>query len=255
MTQFSSDYLPTNETLSNKVIVVTGAGDGIGKSAALTYAKYGATVILMGRTIAKLEQVYDLIEKEGNSKAAIYPINFEGAVEKDYIDMAIKLDEEFGRVDGLLINAAILGPHTPISNYSIDNWLQIIQVNLNSPFMMIQALTPLLEKSDHGSVITTSSSVANKGRAFWGGYAVTKAGLKNLTEILAEEWDGTCSIRINSINPGGTRTSMRASAYPAENPADVPAPEQHMSLYCYLMSDDSVGVSGEYFNARDYLKS
>ncbi len=253
MIEFSAQYSPANDALTNKVIVVTGAGDGIGKTAALTFARYGATVVLMGRTIAKLEQVYDAIESEGNPNTAIYPINFEGAVEKDYVDMANKLDEEYGKIDGLLINAAILGPHTPMNNYSWDNWQQIMQVNLNSPFMMIQALTPLLEKSGNGSVITTSSSVANKGRAFWGGYSVSKAALKNLTEILAEEWDGTCPIRINSINPGGTRTQMRAAAYPAENPADVPLPEQHMPLYVYLMSDDSTGVSGGYFNAREYL--
>ncbi len=243
-------YQPKADCLKDKVIVVTGAGDGIGRVAALTYAQYGATVVLLGRTIPKLEYVYDEIEALGNHQTAIYPINFEGAVEKDYQDMAIKLEEEYGKIDGLLINAGILGPKTPISNYSLDAWQQVMQINLNSPFMMLKALAPLLEKSGNGSVITTSSSVANQGRAFWGAYAVSKSALQNLTEILAAEWDGTVPIRINSVNPGGTRTSMRAAAYPAENPADVPPPEAHMPLYVYLMSDDSQGVSGTYFNAQ-----
>ncbi len=243
-------YQPKADCLKDKVIVVTGAGDGIGRVAALTYAQYGATVVLLGRTIPKLEYVYDEIEALGNHQTAIYPINFEGAVEKDYQDMAIKLEEEYGKIDGLLINAGILGPKTPISNYSLDAWQQVMQINLNSPFMMLKALAPLLEKSGNGSVITTSSSVANQGRAFWGAYAVSKSALQNLTEILAAEWDGTVPIRINSVNPGGTRTGMRAAAYPAENPADVPPPEAHMPLYVYLMSDDSQGVSGTYFNAQ-----
>ncbi|WP_317931720.1 YciK family oxidoreductase [Halioxenophilus sp. WMMB6] len=244
------NYTPTANCLAGKVIVVTGAGAGIGREAALTYARYGANVVLLGRTTAKLEQVYDQIEAEGSPNAAIYPINFEGAVEKDYLDMAVRLEEEYGKIDGLLINAAILGQHTPINNYAVDTWNQVMQINLNSPFMMIKALAPLLAASGNGSVITTSSSVANAGRAFWGAYAVSKAALKNLTEILAQEWDEVIPVRINSLNPGGTRTTMRAQAYPAENPADVPPPSEHMPLYLYLMSDDSLGVSGQYFNAR-----
>ena len=250
MKTLPENYQPKADCLKDKVIVVTGAGDGIGRVAALTYAKHGATVVLLGRTIAKLEYVYDEIEALGNHQTAIYPINFEGAVEKDYEDMALKLEEEYGRIDGLLLNAAVLGPKTPINNYSVHSWQQVMQINLNSPFMMLKALAPLLEKSGNGCVITTSSGVAKQGRAFWGAYAVSKAALQNLTEILAAEWDGTIPVRINSINPGGTRTSMRAAAYPAENPASVPAPEEHMPLYVYLMCDDSQGISGEYFNAR-----
>lgn len=250
MNKIPDNYHPVADLLSNKVIAVTGAGDGIGRAAALAFASHGATVILMGRTTAKLEYVYDEIESLGNHKTAIYPINFEGAVEKDYNDMAVKIEDEYGHLDGLLINAAILGQKTPISNYAIDVWQQVMQINVNSPFMMLKALAPLLEKSGNGSVITTSSSVANLGRAFWGAYSVSKAALKNLTEILAAEWDGTIPVRINSINPGGTRTNMRAAAYPAENPASVPAPEEHMNLYLYLMGDDSQAVSGQYFEAR-----
>ncbi|GAB2191358.1 YciK family oxidoreductase [Sessilibacter sp. MAH2] len=246
--QLPENFNITPNLLENKIIVVTGAGDGIGKVAAKYFAQHGATVVLMGRTIAKLEMVYDEIEALGNHKTAIYPMNFEGAIEKDYEDLAIKLNEEYGRLDGLLINAAELGTKTPISNYDTEIWFKLFQVNLHSPFMMIKALTPLLENSENASVITTSSSVANQGRAFWGAYAASKAALKNLTEILANEWDGVNNIRINSVNPGATRTNMRARAYPAENPETVTAPQDHMPTYLYLMSDASVAVSGENLN-------
>lgn len=250
MKTLPDNYVPADDCLAGKIIVVTGAGDGIGAAAALTFAKHGATVILLGRTIAKLERVYDEIESRGYPQPAIYPINFEGAVEKDYVDMAVKIEQEYGQLDGLLINAAILGQKTPISNYCVDTWMQVLQINLNSPFMMLKALAPLLEKSGNGSVITTSSSVANEGRAFWGAYSVSKAALKNLTEIVAAEWQDTVAIRINHINPGATRTSMRAAAYPAENPAGVPSPYEHMNLYLYLLSDDSRSLTGHYFNAQ-----
>lgn len=240
----------SDNILQNKVIAVTGAGDGIGKEAALTYAKLGAKVILMGRTIAKLEMVYDEIEAAGNTETAIYPINFEGAVEKDYEDMSLKLNEEYQRLDGLLINAAELGSKTPISNYDTETWYKLMQVNLHSPFMMIKALLPLLESANNASVITTTSSVAEKGRAFWGAYAASKSALRNLTEVLADEWEGTNNVRINSINPGATRTSMRAQAYPAENPESVTPPKEHMSLYTYLMSDESQSIIGQHFNAK-----
>ncbi|MCE2029361.1 YciK family oxidoreductase [Sessilibacter corallicola] len=248
-------FLPDTFTISDnllkdKVIVVTGAGDGIGKEAALTFAKLGATVILMGRTIAKLEMVYDEIEAAGNHEAAIYPINFEGAVEKDYEDMYLKLNEEYQRLDGLLINAAELGARTPISNYDTEAWYKLMQVNLHSPFMMIKALTPLLEAAENASVVTTTSSVAEKGRAYWGAYSVSKSALRNLTEILADEWEGTNNVRINSINPGATRTSMRAMAYPAENPETVVPAQKHMPLYTYLMSDESTDVNGVHFDAK-----
>lgn len=250
MTDSALNYQAPEGVLNDRIIAITGAGDGIGRAAAKAFAASGATVILMGRTTQKLEQVYDEIESAGSPKAAIYPINFEGAISKDYTDMCNAIDEEFGRLDGILHNASELGERTPISNYSDDSWLRVMQVNVNAPFLMTQALLPLLERSDAASIVFTSSSVGQKGRAYWGAYAASKAAIENLTETLSEELDEATNIRCNSINPGATRTKMRASAYPAENPADVKAPEDIMSSYLYLMSSDSKGVNGKRFNAQ-----
>lgn len=243
-----TDYTPAPNALENKIILVTGAGAGIGRVAAKTFAACGATVILCGRTLAKLESIYDEIEAAGHPQPAIYPINLESATEKDYDDMCNLLEETFGRLDGILHNAADLGERTPISNYSVGAWQRCMQVNVNAPFMMTQALLPLLERADHASILFTSSSVAFKGRAYWGAYAASKAAAENLMQTLHDELEGTCHIRTNSINPGATRTAMRASAYPAEDPTNVKAPEALMPAYVYLLSDDSIGVSGNSFH-------
>jgi len=248
MKTLPDNYCPTPQLMRDKVILVTGAGDGIGRTAALSLARHGATLVLLGRTPAKLEQVYDQIEREGGAQPAIYAMNLEGAGAKDYVDMADALYEEFGRLDGLLHNAGLLGERTPIANYAPDTWESVIRVNLNAPFMMTQALMPLLERAPRASIVFTGSGVGYRGRAYWGAYAASKAALENLMQTLADELDGS-SLRANSINPGATRTRMRASAYPAENPARLPEPEAHMPLYLYLLGDDSVGINGEQFTA------
>ncbi len=244
------DYSAPKDLLKGRVIVVTGAGDGIGRSAALSFASHGATVVLMGRTTSKLEKVYDDIEQAGHPQPAIIPIHFEGATPHDYEMIAGKLEEEFGRLDGVLFNASILGLRTPISQYDTDIWAQVIQVNLNSQFYMTRALLPLLEKSTDASIVYTSSSVGRKGRAYWGAYAVSKFATEGLMQTLADELENTSSIRVNSINPGATRTSMRAYAYPAENPAEVRTPEEIMPTYLYLMGADSKGTTGQAFDAQ-----
>lgn len=239
-----------DDSLNNKVIAVTGAGDGIGKVAAKTFAAHGATVILMGRTTAKLEMVYDEIEQAGHPQAAIFPINLEGAVEKDYNDMADTMDQEFGRLDGILHNAALLGPQSPLSNYAIDTWMSLMQVNVNAAFMMTKALMPLLERAPSASVVFTGSSVGLTGRAYWGAYAVSKAAVENMMQIFADECEGVNEVRFNSLNPGATRTNMRAAAYPAENPGGLKSPADIMAPYLYLMGDDSQDVSGQQFDAQ-----
>ncbi|WP_347330224.1 YciK family oxidoreductase [Marinimicrobium locisalis] len=244
------NYQPAPSLLKDKVIVVTGAGDGIGRVAAKTFAEYRATVVLLGRTLAKLERVYDEIEDAGGPQPAIYPINFEGATEKDYIDLSDALHKEFGKIDGLLHNASELGERTPLANYAPDTWQRVMQVNVNAPFLMTQALLPLMETAESASIVFTSSGVAQRGRAFWGAYAASKAAQDNLMQTLADELGGALNVRANSINPGATRTRMRAAAYPAEDPNTLPAPEEHMPLYVYLISEDSAGVNGEIFATK-----
>lgn len=247
---FFDQYSPADDLLKDKVILVTGAGDGIGRVAALTFAKYGATVILLGRTLQKLETVYDEIEKEGFAQPAIFPMNLEGATEHDYEAMYDSFHNEFGRLDGLLHNASELGPRTSLAQYPLGEWQKLIQVNLTAPFTMTKSLLPLLEKSDNASIVFTGSSVGRKGRAYWGAYAVTKAACENLVQTLADEYDGNGNVRVNSINPGATRTKMRAQAYPAENPSTVTAPEDIMKPYLFLMGEDSVEVSGQQLDAQ-----
>ncbi|WP_227369540.1 YciK family oxidoreductase [Halomonas sp. M20] len=244
------DYQAPADLLNDKIILVTGAGDGIGRVAALTYARHGATVILLGRTISKLEKVYDEIEQQGSPQPAIFPLNFEGATLKDYRDMAETLDQEFGRLDGILHNAGLLGRITPFENYNPELWEQVMQVNINGPIWMTQSLLPLLKASSDASVIFTSSGVGRKGRAYWGAYSVSKFATEGFVEVLADELDNLTSIRVNSLNPGATRTQMRKTAFPAEDPGVLRTPEDIMPTYLWLMGPESSGHSGERFDAQ-----
>lgn len=244
------DYSAPDDLLKNQTILVTGAGDGIGKAAALSFAAHGATVILLGRGRKKLETVYDKIEANGNSQPVIVSLNLETATPENYQELAGMITEEFGHLNGLLHNASILGQRTPIANYNEKDWQEVMQVNLNAPFMLTKALLPVLEIADNASIIFTSSSVARRGRAFWGAYAISKAATENLMETLADEFDGVSSIRANSINPGATRTNMRMKAYPGENPANLATPQDIMPLYLYLMGNDSLTVNGQSLNAQ-----
>ncbi|PCK10070.1 MAG: YciK family oxidoreductase [Alteromonadaceae bacterium] len=243
-------YQAPKGLLDDKIILVTGAGDGIGRVAALYYASFGATVILLGRTLKKLEAVYDEIENQGNRQPAIFPMNFEGAAEQDIVSLHDAISEEFGRLDGILHNAAELGAQTPISNYALETWNKLLQVNITAPFMITKALLPLLSKADNASILYTSSSVGHQGKAYWGAYAVSKAAGENFVQVLADELDGS-SVRVNSINPGPVRTGLRAKAYPAEDPATVALPEAVMPTYLYLMGEDSKSLNGEHINAQE----
>jgi NAD(P)-dependent dehydrogenase (short-subunit alcohol dehydrogenase family) len=242
-------YLPTKQYLDKKTILVTGAGDGIGKQAALHYARYGATVILLGKTVAKLENVYDEIVNNGGSEPAIVPLDLKGATAKHYRDMADTITDQFGFLDGLLHNASILGHLGPFAQISEQDWQDIFQVNVTSQFLMTQALLPVLKKANHSSVIFTTSSVGLTGRAYWGPYSISKFATQGMMQILADEYDNS-SIRFNCINPGGTKTAMRAKAFPAENSDNLTTPEEIMPLYLYLMDNETSKENGKTFDAQ-----
>lgn len=244
------NYSAPDNLLKDRVILVTGAGDGIGKAAAKTYAQYGATIILLGKTIEKLEQVYDEIEQANGSQPAIYPMNLEGATAKDYDDMQVTLEKEFGQLDGILHNAALLGSLMPIAQFDMAHWGKIMQVNLNAPYMLTRICLPLLEKSDHASVIFTTDDVGIKGKAYWGAYAISKSACDNMMQILADEMEVNTTIRFNSINPGKVATTMRSKAYPGEDPTGLPKPDDIMNSYLYLMGADSQSVNGQIINAQ-----
>ena len=235
-------YSPAPDLLKDRIIMVTGAGDGIGAEAARTYARHGATVVLVGRTQLKLEAVYDAIVAEGCPEPIITVIDFAQAQGDDYQAIADAIEQEFGRLDGVLHNASMLGYLSPVVHYETPKWLEVIHVNLNAPFLLTQVLLPLLQKSPDPSIVFTSSGVGRKGRALWGAYSVSKFGTEGLMEILADELN---DIRVNCINPGKTRTAMRRAAYPAEDPATLKTTADIMPTYLYLLGPDSQGTSGQ----------
>ncbi len=243
-------YQAPADLLQDKVILVTGAGDGIGRAAALSYAKLGATVALLGRSVDKLEKVYDQIEQEGGKQPAIIPLNLESASSVEYSQIMQSIEQEFGRLDGLLLNAAILGDLRPLEHYPMDLFEKVMQVNVNAQFLLIRTLVPLLRAAQSGSIILTTSSVGRIGRANWGAYAVSKFAIEGLMQTLADELENTSNIRVNCINPGATRTNMRANAYPAEDPATLKTPEEIMGLYHFLMGADSQAINGQSLDAQ-----
>lgn len=243
------DYVPGDDLLKNRVILITGAGDGIGRVAAQRFAAFGATVVLLGPTLKKLEKVYDEIEQAGYPQPALYPMNLEGAAPKDYIDLAQVLTKEFGRLDGLLHNAAILGSLTPIVHYPIERWYRVFQVNLHAPFLMTQALLGLMRHSEDACLVFTLDAVSDRGSAYWGAYSVAKGGLQTLMKTLADELETNTPVRVNGIDPGKVRTHLRFQAYPAADSSAWVAPETIMKTYLYLMGPDSKGINGQIFKA------
>ena len=242
-------YIASPELLKGKTILVTGAGDGIGKAAARSFAKHGATVILLGRTTSKLEALYDEITGAGYPEPIIHPMDLQHANEEDYRVLGTTIVEQFDCLDGLLHNAAILGPRAPIEFYPHEAWMKVMQINVNAAYALSRALLPALQAAPSASVVFTSSSVGRKGRAYWGAYSVSKFAVEGLMQVLADELRQTSKVRVNSIDPGATRTSMRKDAYPAENPESLPSPDDKLPLYLYLMGDDSLGVTGEALKA------
>ena len=244
------DYQPAPDLLKDRVILVTGAGDGIGREAALAFARHGATVILLGKTLSKLEAVYDEIEAEGGSTPAIYPMHLEGANLHDYEELGMRLAESFGRLDGILHNAASLPYLSRIKDYDPEDWMKVIQVNLNAPFFITQVCMPLLEKSADAALIFTSDATDRKARAYWGAYSAAKFGQEALMQILADELENS-HIRVNSIDPGPTRTNLRKNVFPGDDPQQIKPPATLMPMYLWLMGPDSKGTHGQSLTWHD----
>ncbi len=244
------NYRPAPDLLSERVILVTGAGDGIGRAAALAYAAHGATVILLGRTTEKLDVVYDEILAAGDAEPAIVSVDLATLTEEQARQFASELSETFGCLHGILHNASLLGERTPIANAGYEAFREVMQVNVHAGFLLTRCLLPLLEAAPAASILFTSSGVGRKGRAFWGAYAVSKFATEGLMQVLADELENTGKVRVNSLNPGATNTSMRRAAYPAEDPSSNPAPSDIMPAYLYFMGDDSAQLNGEACSVR-----
>ena len=239
----------SSSTLQNKIILITGAGDGIGKQAALTFAKHGAEVILLGKTVKKLEAVYDEIMSLGLAEPAIIPLDLKGATKQNYIDMSATIASQFGKLDGALLNASMLGELTPFTQIHEQIFNDVMKVNVNAQCLLAQALIPTLQLAENASLVFTSSGVGNKGRAYWGAYSISKFATEGMMQVIADEFENS-NLRTNAINPGATNTNMRSSAYPAENKDELSTPSDIMPLYVYLMSDDSLAVNGQTIKAQ-----
>ena len=250
MTEDPKTYKAPADLLAGRVILITGASDGIGRALAVEVARLGAQVILHGRNIGKLETVHDEIDAIDNSaRPSIAVLDLATADSPAYVSLAEGIYDEFGRLDGLVHNAGILGKRLSIEQYDATEWQLVIHVNLTAPFALTQALFPALKQSSDPSIIFTSSGVARVGKPFWGAYSVSKFGTEGLSQIIAAE-NEHASLRSNCINPGAVRTEMRRAAYPAEDRDLLKTPDQVLAPYLYLLGPDAKGVSGQSFDAQ-----
>jgi NAD(P)-dependent dehydrogenase (short-subunit alcohol dehydrogenase family) len=243
-------FTPRAGLLDGRAILITGASGGFGRALALECARVGASVILAGRNDSKLDRLYDEIEALGAPQPAMAHLDLASATAAEYDRLAETIGREFGKLDGLVHAAALLGDRTPLEQYDVPTWCRVMHVNLTAPFILTQVLLPNLRKSPDASVIFVSSGVALKPRAYWGAYAVSKAGLEAVRAMWFQELESEANIRINSINPGRMRTAMRAAAYPAEDPNSLPTPVSVTGPFLYLLSAEGRGIDGQYFDAQ-----
>jgi len=245
------NYQPAADRLQDRVILVTGATAGIGRAVARALTSHGATVILHGRNRRALDEAHAELKALGPEPTCV-PLDFERAQGEDYQQLIDALDQRYGRLDGVLHNAAMLGDRSPIEFYDIGLWQRVIHVNLNATFILTRCLLPLLRQSHDASVLFTTSTVGHVGRAHWGAYAASKFGVEGLAQMLARELENA-PIRVNCINPGATRTAMRRKAYPAEDPGALAPPEAITAPYLYLLGPDSRGVTGQRIDCQPQL--
>lgn len=243
-------YQALSTFLEGKIILVTGASDGLGRAAALSYARHGATLILLGRNEEKLNAVYDEIEREGGKQPAVMVLDLMKADDNSYQEVANTLAKEFGRLDGLLHSAGATAQIMPLEYTTMETWERLFKVNLTAGYALTRYCLPLLRNAKQASVIFTSSTAGRELRAFWGPYALSKHGVENLVTLFHAELHSTTRIRVNSLNPGPCATALRRVIFPAEDPSIRPKPEDLMAPYLYLMGDDSAHENGKQFNAQ-----
>jgi NAD(P)-dependent dehydrogenase (short-subunit alcohol dehydrogenase family) len=238
--------------LTNHVILITGAGGGLGSTAAKVLAKNGAHIILLDKNIARLEAVYDAIVATNGPEPIIYPFDLAGASEKEYQELADRIDEEYGSLQGLLHSAVEFTAFTPIIQHGTKDWGHTLNVNLNAPFLLTRVLLPVLQKSRQASIVFTSDSSARKAPAYAGAYGVSKIALEGLSAILAEELESSNKIRVNTLIPGPVDSPLRKRAYPAEDKEKLPSMESLAPVYLYLFGSQSKGITGQAVDARTF---
>lgn len=239
-----ASYVAPGDLLSGRVILVTGAGADLGEAAACAFASHGATVVLLDHEVSALEAVYDRIVAVGDPEPAIYPMNLMGATPTDYEELAERIENQLGGLDGFLHAGIELGVPSPIEHYEIVQWARVMQVNLHAPFLCIRACLPLLQRARDASIILTRADAFCRGWAYQGAYGVSSFAIGGLIRILADELENRPGLRVNGIDPGPVRTRLRAAAYPGEDPMTLPHPEEIMPTYLFLMGRDSRELNG-----------
>lgn len=246
------DYVPKSRLLSDRVILISGANGGLGRATALACAGLGATVVLLGRNMSKLEALYDQIEQAGGPQPAIYPMNLAGASWGDYGTLADKLDEAFGRLDAIVHAAAHFKAFTSLEQLPPKEWLESLQVNLTAPYALTAQCLPLLEKSADASVVFISDPSAQTPRAYFGAYGVAKYALEALLKTWSQELEFKPNLRFNSYDPGPMRTSLRRRGYPQEDMAQLNTPEIVVPALLWLLGPDSHGITGRSFSRNPH---
>ena len=243
-------YSPARDELAGRVVLITGATGGLGRAAARAMAASGAEVVLLGRNLTRLEKLYDEIEEDGRGRVAIYPMNLAGAAPDDYSELAERLGTEYGRLDGLLHGAALLGGLTALSRYPLERWVEVLQVNLNAAFLLTRVCLPLLELAPDPVVAFVGDERARRGDAYWGAYGVSKAALETFARILSDELECNSRIRVLHLDPGPMRTALRALAYPAEPPAGPSAPQERAPELVFLFGSGGRRLGSGAFDLR-----
>ena len=244
-----SEYQARTDLLLGRTVLVTGANRGIGKALALAFAEHGATCVLMGRNVEGLESVFDEIMTAGGPEPAIYPLDHLGATAQDYDVMAERIESSLGPLTGIVLNAGVQGTIGPVEHSDEGEFTEVMQVNVAASYYITRACLPLLKRAEYGRVIYTTADVGRLGRAFWGAYSVSKFAIEGLTQVIADEVTDT-QVTANAVNPGPTRTAMRADAFPAEDPRTIAQPHDILAPYLYLMGPDSAEINGQSLDAQ-----
>lgn len=240
--------------LKGQVILITGAAGGLGSTAAIALAKQGATIILLDKNIAKLENIYDQIITVSEQTPVIHAFDLAGAQEHDYLELAIVIKNKYGSLQGLLHSAAELMTLGPVLAMSIKSWNRCLDVNLNSPFLLTQKLLPVLQQSQQASIVFTSDSKVRTGKAFASAYGVAKIGLEGLASILADELESAGKVRVNVLIPGIINSPLRNRQFPAEDKNKIPPMNSLENIYSYLFSNESLGVTGQIIEAKNFIR-
>jgi len=238
--------------LKDQVILITGAAGGLGSTAALALAKQGAHIILLDKSIPKLEKIYDAIVDAGAPTPTIYPFDLAGATEVQYEELAVTIDKTYGSLQGVLHSAVELSAYTPIEIHETKDWGHTLNVNLNAPFLLSRVLLPVLQKSEHASIVFTSDSMARTARAYSGAYGVSKIALEGFAKILAEELEAKQQIRVNTLVPGAVNSPLRKKLFPAEDISKLSSMDSFNDIYCYLFGPESIGITGQIINAETF---